>query len=431
MITVLPIIPYFKNKFMIAMLGAAASCTLVTTAHAEYDPTSDPFVRDGFVQNDWQLVCDNTLTCRAAGYSKESAEWRASILMTLTADEMIPNTQVILNYWDAAEAVAAQLKAADYQVEMRLNEKSLGLVQLSQDESGIGTLSKLQTTELINHARRNTKITFKLANYEWLISDAGISAVLLKLDDIQGRTGNASALLSKNAPNALTPKQAQPVPEIDVADVYSNDLYDLGDVQNTPLTPNITIDSYPITHLQQTEWLTNMGQWVMPTLTSSSSNADDSGSARSTNDDSRESYGLEACNLLDPSNLLYDDYAKWTLDPIDPEHSIASHPCWSGAYNFGLGYWLINHSAPNQPTLITTDGSAYYEGQIMASHKSRGLGDCWWTKEWQWNGASFVKTAEQTTGLCRQISAGGAWELPTYVSKIMKLEESQVTVTGQ
>jgi hypothetical protein len=286
-------------------------------------------------------------------------------------------------------------------------------------------LSELQTTAIIDNTRRNTKIRFRLADYEWLVSDTGITTVLLKLDDIQGRSGTESALVNKDTANVLIPKQTQPVPTIYATDAYTSDLYDLGNVQNSPLTPNITIDSYPITHLQQTEWVTNMSQWVMPTL-KSSSEVNENNSVSSISSDNEDGYGLETCNLLDPSNLLYDDYAKWTLEPIDPEYSIVSHPCWSGAYNFGTGYWLINHSAPSKPILITTDGSTYYDGQIVASHKSRSLGDCWWTKVRSWNGEDFVKTNELTTGLCREIVAGGAWELPTYVSRIIELENHQL-----
>ena len=43
----------------------------------------NPFDGEGFVSDDWQLVCDNTLTCRAAGYSEDAAQWRGSILMTV------------------------------------------------------------------------------------------------------------------------------------------------------------------------------------------------------------------------------------------------------------------------------------------------------------------------------------------------------------
>ncbi|MGP9638233.1 DUF1176 domain-containing protein [Psychrobacter sp. AOP22-C1-22] len=47
------------------------------------------------------------------------------------------------------------------------------------------------------------------------------------------------------------------------------------------------------------------------------------------------------------------------------------------------------------------------------------MGDCWSMKEWVWNGEIFNKTLEQTTGLCRLIEAGGAWDLPTYVSDVI------------
>ena len=51
------------------------------SAHAAY---GTPFEGWGFVQDDWQVVCDNTLTCRAAGYAEEDQlDTSASILLTV------------------------------------------------------------------------------------------------------------------------------------------------------------------------------------------------------------------------------------------------------------------------------------------------------------------------------------------------------------
>ena len=38
---------------------------------------------------------------------------------------------------------------------------------------------------------------------------------------------------------------------------------------------------------------------------------------------------------------------------------------------------------------------------------------------WIWNGETFAKSEESSTGMCRGF-AGGAWDLPTYVSAVVK-----------
>jgi len=48
----------------------------------------------------------------------------------------------------------------------------------------------------------------------------------------------------------------------------------------------------------------------------------------------------------------------------------------------------------------------------------RGIGDCWTHEEYVWTGKKLEKSSVGSTGLCRNIAAGGAWRLPTFVSKV-------------
>lgn len=48
--------------------------------------------------------------------------------------------------------------------------------------------------------------------------------------------------------------------------------------------------------------------------------------------------------------------------------------------------------------------------------KGRGIGDCWWVRQWQFDGRGFVRTSEAGDSMCRGF-AGGAWQLPTYVTR--------------
>ncbi len=155
-----------------AMMGLLPLTSI--SAHAAY---GTPFEGWGFVQDDWQLVCDNTLTCRAAGYADESMlETPASILLTALPQKSIPNVQVAFEYQeDKVDSSDNELRAT----ELWLNNKNYGAIEK-------GELNTKQTQQLLSHSRQNTKIEIRAGDDRWIISDKGMSAVLLKLDEVQG-----------------------------------------------------------------------------------------------------------------------------------------------------------------------------------------------------------------------------------------------------
>ncbi|MDN6276627.1 DUF1176 domain-containing protein [Psychrobacter sp.] len=381
-------------KTMMAMI----TTSLLSLPAVASDAYGDPFKGGGFVKNDWQVACDNTLTCRAAGYSDESAERRASILMTLKAGEEVPSTEVLLSHWDRYSSDGGTATPADafkQPIELWLNDKFYGNVAPVSDDSEVSELTQSQTVQLVNHANTNSKIVFKLGEHQWQVSDKGLSAVLLKIDDVQGRVGTPLALVSKNHASKQTPKSAKPRPIIRKAPAYS-------DEEHKQLSPS------RLTYFQE-----NIDQWV--------------------GIDAEELIGSEEvmgeCELVNPktkTHQMMSEYGSvfdWAFIPVDAEHTLASHLCWRGAYNEASGYWLIDHQHPHQPQLITTAATDYSQGRIFASHKSRGLGDCWSMAAWVWNGETFVKELEQTSGLCRLIDLGGAWVIPTYTSEVIEADK--------
>ncbi len=362
----------------------------------------DPFEGSGFVSEDWQLVCDNTLTCRAAGYSSEVVELRGSIMMTLPAGEQLPTTQVILNYWDDSEEINARMKAQNHQVELWLDDRYYGSVQLSGNESGTGELTASQTRQLIRQARSHTKIVFKLGDDHWQVSDTGMTAILLKLDDVQGRVGSPLALVSQNNPKRQNLKPAQSIPKIYAASTYPAVEYGHNADDLAEKTAEQKV-SQRLSERYDRQWQSKMTKWAIATL---------------------DSEARDDCNILTSDQTWFDKEDKvWRFIPIDSTHTLVSHPCWTGAYNFGSGYWLVNNANPSQPKLITISGSDYSNGEIFSAHKGRGLGDCWSMASWTWNGETFAKSREQTTGLCRLIQAGGAWDLPTYISEVISFRK--------
>lgn len=366
-----------------ALLGLSAIMTMPVLAAEGY---GKPFEDWGYSKDDWQLVCDNTLTCRAAGYSSEDNFDRpATILITSVPQQMIPKVEV---------QFLPPLKSADKQdIELWLNDKFYGQLSVSSD-GDVYQLNQKQTQALLKQASQNTKIEIvavsKVGSTRWQVSDKGMSAVLLKLDEVQGRVGNSLALVSQSYRNKQVPKSAVTKPIIHKAFAFS-------DKKQTVLEP-----------AKFNYFKSNIEKWINV----------DSKSLMGTQDE------MGDCELANPKSEQYQSFKRydsnrldWTFTRVDGAHTLASHLCWSGAYNMGYGYWLIDNAKPSKPQLITTSGSEYAKGEIWSTQKGRGLGDCWGQKQWVWNGKSFVISKEATTGMCRGF-AGGAWQLPTYVSDV-------------
>ena len=368
---------------------------LPTLASDSYGTPSEGW---GFVKDDWQLVCDNTLTCRAAGYAAEGLVSSdklgdASVLITVEAGKKLSTVQVKLSNWEELEQeklVPEQLSKTNYKVELLLNNKSYGFIQLSSEREG--QLSTAQAQQLLKLANQNTKIQFTSGIYQWQVSDKGLAAVLLKLDEVQGRVGTPLALVSKSSLNRQTPKSAKAKPVIKKA-------YSYADKDKKQLTPA------KLVYFQK-----NINKWI---------DIDDKQLVGS-ND------GMGDCKLVNPKTEAYQrmqefgaDRLGWDFIPVDSKHTLATHECWIGAYNMGVGHWLINHAKPSKPTLITTSASDYSDGEIYAIHKDRGIGDCWNRAVWVWDGKTFALTEDSSTGMCRGF-AGGAWDLPTYTSEVIR-----------
>jgi len=126
------------------------------------------------------------------------------------------------------------------------------------------------------------------------------------------------------------------------------------------------------------------------------------------------------CAALHPDDSMFADEGpqQITVQRLSADKLLVSQNCWRAAYNTGDGYWVVNDRAPYHPTLVTASAADGDVRSIEQAHKGRGLGDCWYTASWVWNGTRFVKSAEANSGLCRLVAAGGAWQMPTLVSEV-------------
>ncbi|HET8745106.1 MAG TPA: DUF1176 domain-containing protein [Ramlibacter sp.] len=309
-----------------------------------------------FTHRDWELACDNTRTCRAAGYQAGEASPAVSVLLVREAGPARPVTaQVALGTSEEGKS------APPAQVELTIAGQSLGAVALQAGEA-VGTLQPAQVAALLQALLRNEEIAFVAGPQRWRLSDDGAAAVLLRMDDIQGRLGTRGALVRKGSRGEQGVLHPLPKPVVQAAAV------------GQPASTSLAIA-------------------VLRTL--------------------RKAPG-DCPDLKEPGEAP----KAWRLQG---HKVLVSARCWVAAYNVGYGFWVAADKPPYTPVTITTSGTVFEpeRSRILAMQKGRGLGDCYAIEEWVWDGARFVHTEESTTGMCRLVAAGGPWMLTTLVSEVL------------
>lgn len=330
-----------------------------------------------FGSSDWELACDNTRTCRAAGYQDDSDELTVSVLLTRKAGPHQPVTgQLMIGQYGENEAL--NKLPPTFKLSMWVNQRAVGQVVIRE---GFLTadLSAKQVAALLVALPRNSSIGWGVGEHRWNLSDKGAAAVLLKMDEFQGRVGTQGALFRKGSrgEDAVFPPLPAPV------------------VIAVPLAKPLPGDN---------QFATKHSEALREAL-------------RATNDG--------ACPILTEERAKAEaagaDKAELFITRLTNTKILVSTQCWAAAYNFGSGYWVINDTPPYHPILVTTNGSDHSDGNISATHKGRGLGDCWSSDGWTWDGKQFIHTASSSTGMCKLLAPGGAWELPTIITNVRSL----------
>ncbi len=320
-----------------------------------------------FYHKDWQVTCDNTRTCRAAGYQKDGDETTISLLLTRRAGPREPvSGEVMLGSYDDK---SSSLLPKNGRLTMRINGRSVGSVQFDKG-SLIANLSPKQIDALLAALTRKAEIEWRVGEQVWSLSDEGVAAVLLKMDEFQGRVGTPGALVKKGSQSEENVLPPLPVPVVKAAPL--------------PKASNVTLPPKQVAALREA---------LRATLKKDKDYCPDL-------EEKKEAEIELSFTRLNDSKVL------------------VSTSCWRAAYNAGDGYWVINDKSPYSPVLVTTSGSDFSDGSIGAQHKGRGIGDCWSLDTWTWDGGEFVHTASSTTGMCRLIAAGGAWQLPRIVMEV-------------
>ncbi|MEN2750878.1 DUF1176 domain-containing protein [Psychrobacter sp. FBL11] len=359
-------------KSIFPMNNIAAS-TLVAISAIALSSISNAAVE--LTHQDWQVACDNTRTCRLAGYQAENSDFPISILLMRRAGSDANVIGKIKLGGTKESSTKALLQLGNrHRMSLFIDGKDLGETKPFSTVAGDAELTTTQVSALLEALTKSSKIELVMRNSRWELSDKGATAVMIKADEAQGRVGTPSALVSTNGTsksnsNVLPPK---PAPQLRL------------------IVPNIRATS-------SRKEKFSMKSSQLSALTK----------------------GTIANVETDCPNLT--DKSPWRISRLNGSQLLIQHNCWMGAYNAGTGMWVINDKKPYNPVLITTEATDYTNGKISSVQKGRGIGDCLNKIDWIWTGKSFVKSHESSTGLCRMIEAGGAWQLPTYVSEVNTL----------
>ena len=340
-----------KKVLLLTLLPVAAMATSIKGIGENYQ--------------DWDLVCDNTGTCRMAGYQEgDGSEHPVSILFTRAAGEnaVVEGKLTILPLGDDRDIQVGQ------DIEIWLNGKSLGKVKHISDDAP-DKLTEEQTKALLSGLKKESEIRLTYGKTTLKVSDKGAAAAMLKMDEFQQRLNTPSALIRKGQEKhaVLAP---QPAPKIEV----------------------VSVNNRKTTELKRGE---KQYDNVLALL--------------------------RKANSCDDEDITSQDI---TLYPLTQNKVLAEALCVRGAYQ-STNYYAVLDDKLSKVEQVLEDqyNFAYYDEKLNAlivegSYKSSGLAESWYGYEAAWNGKTFITTAEDTSGSSKGF-IGGAWGgLPTFVSEL-------------
>ena len=314
---------------------------------------------------DWDLVCDNTGTCRMAGYQDESSD-PVSILFTRAAGEnaAVEGKFTILPFGEADRDIQV-----GQDIEIWLNGKSLGKVKHISDDAP-DKLTEEQTKALLSGLKKESEIRLTYGKTTLKVSDKGAAAAMLKMDEFQQRLNTPSALIRQGQEKhaVLAPKAE---PKIDAVSVNNRKTIELkhGEKQYDNV----------IALLRKAH-------------------------------DGCVDEDLESQDI--------------TIYPLTHNKVLAEALCVRGAYQSTNYYAVLDDKLSKVEQVLAEqyNEAGYDEKQgyayVRGSYKGRALGDCWSGQDAVWNGKIFIRTSEWTTGSCKGLP-GGTWQLPIFVSNVI------------
>jgi len=186
---------------------------------------------------DWTLACDNTRTCRAAGYSVEGSALPVSLLLARAAGPNAPvYGELQLGVLDAHGVHPASVSLAG---------GGKAAIAIRIDRNNHAELAPNALLAILKSLSVGGDVVLASGKSTWRVSGAGALEALQKMDDVQGRSGGPSALMRKGNSGAEGVASAMAIPRMNAARVPATSLPDdaalavrvLAAIQSTPDCP--------------------------------------------------------------------------------------------------------------------------------------------------------------------------------------------------
>ncbi len=363
----------------IAALGALGASTFAqepraseggaASAPGQFVPPAGPALGRIRIFEDWEVGCDNRLSCNAVSLIPDGAGTAYSVLVSIERQGGPTGNGVL------------RLLAADQlrgKIDLIADNRRLTQIAATHDMIEMDGVPALDVIRALG-----SSYAFELREGKTQIdapSLRGLPEALRYIDEQQGRVGSKGALAATgDAPAEL----AKPVPAGPVV----------------PILPSIA-DAPPIA-------LTQDEQHAARRLAVCEGEPASAQSGAQTSD----APGLETHML-------------------DGAHALVLLPCNAGAYNVsavplvatgGAGSWQFqvarfDHAPgstgdPGTPPLIVNARWNPTRAELSSFAKGRGLGDCGTAETYRWDGTQFRLTEARSMPVCR-----GAWEWPILYS---------------
>ncbi|GJJ03552.1 hypothetical protein RugamoR64_40900 [Duganella rhizosphaerae] len=325
---------------------------LITAALAAASTTGA--VNFGF--QDWEVACDNTRRCEAAGFQTDESE------------------SLPVSLWLGRAAGAAAVLEAKLIV-VSDDDQRAGPLTITVGKLTLGglkpetRLTAEQVARLMPQLQNAESAKVSDGKHQWLLSLAGLKAALLKMDDLQGRVGTVTALVKPGTRPAseVLPPLAPPT------------------VRPLPLPPAQKGDDKLLAAIVKTMRPGDCGADLKD------SNADQS---------LHRLPGAKVLLVLECERAAYQSsYGLWIArdkPPYDPKPLDPPGMEGGGVMN-----------------------ASFEDGKLGSYAKGRGIFDCggFWT--WVWTAQGFQLVDMSQSNMCRGVPGGGV-SLREWVAKVVK-----------
>jgi hypothetical protein len=312
-----------------------------------------------FSFKDWDVACDNTRGCEAAGYQSEEGGSAPVVLWLGRAAGGDAAFQVKLTAIAADDAPVGPLTLQVGQLVLR-GLKSEALLTPEQVQRLLPQLLDASNAKVSDGKKR------------WELSLAGLKAALLKMDDVQGRIGTTTSLVRSGAKPAGSVPPPLPMPTV------------------RPLAPAA----------ERKE-----DAKLLPTIVSSLQHGGC--------DETPDLFGGKSANeihrLSKTQVLLLIECGRGAYQ--------SSYGIWVA--NDTAPYMAKRAMLPQPEGQAQSEvlGVSFDKGLLSSYGRGRGLNDCNVQAEWAWTADGFALASASSSRLCRGVPGGYA--LRDWTAKVL------------